>query len=71
MRRHLWLFTTLQLCGLSACFRELGSVQRQGAALPSLTLEGCAQKDALWDTENTPRVPVYFLQENEGAALEL
>jgi hypothetical protein len=71
MRRHLWLFTTLQLCGLFACFRELGSVQRGGAALPSLTLEVRDQNDALWDTENTPRVPVFFLQASEEAELDL
>jgi hypothetical protein len=61
----------LQLCGLGGCFRELGSVQHENAQLPELTLEVRDRSDALWDPENTPRVPVFFFRTSEGVTLDL
>jgi hypothetical protein len=56
---------------LWGCFRELESVQQEVASLPALTLEVRDHNDALWDAENTPRTPIFFLRTREERQLDL
>jgi hypothetical protein len=61
----------IHLLGLCACFRGLDSVQQKDARLLELTLDVHDQNDALWDAENAPRGPVFFLHSNDRAKLDL
>lgn len=70
MRRHLAWVLALQLGWFGACFHELAAVQpADQETLPALTLEVRDQNDALWDAENTPRVPRFFLHAQDSRAL--
>jgi hypothetical protein len=71
MCRHHWLVLVLHGWCLGGCFRELGSGQHESEPLPALTLDVRDQNDAFWDIENTPRVPVFFLQAADGSALDV